>query len=390
MVLRRAARSHRFDHGFHTLRSQRGVIVGTHGDDVFVELGVRMQGVISRRRFASPPALGESHEFTLRGIEEGLWVLELGRGAALSTWENLETKSVVHARVVRPCEGGLEVKIGPLHAFLPKSHTGLAREESPAQLIGKTLACEVLEVDAHKERVIVSRKLVKQRERESLHARAVSALRAGDLVTGRVVRIEPYGAFVRFGRGMEGLIHVRNLSHERVEHPRERLAMGDLVEAKVLYVRERGRRIALGMKQLAKSPFSEFAACHREDEIVPGRVTRVVEFGAFVELVRGLEGLVHRSEAGVAREVPLGRAFAPGQRVSARIRHLDHERERVSLSLCFSDGVPIGADEAEARSSSAAHLAGDREALCGTSLGPRMEEALRRLLARRGSALEPA
>src|SRR5690348_14085067 len=119
------------DHGAHTLKVWKGLIVGVYGDDVFVELGPRMQGVISVREFELLPRIGESYEFTLRGREDGLWALARRERESLATWEDMERGSLVHARAVHANPDGLELKIGPLHAFMPKSHTGLARDEKP-------------------------------------------------------------------------------------------------------------------------------------------------------------------------------------------------------------------------------------------------------------------
>ena len=143
--------------GPHTLRVWRGTIVGSFGNDIFVELGPRMQGVIARRHFRRPPIPGDSHEFTLHGQEEGLWVLSLKEEETLSTWEAMEEGSLVQARVVRLAPGGFELKVGPLHAFLPKSHSGLARDERPEPLVGKNITVEVIEVDPERQRVIDSR-----------------------------------------------------------------------------------------------------------------------------------------------------------------------------------------------------------------------------------------
>ena len=150
-------------HGSHTLRIWRGTIVGICGHNVFVELGPRMQGVIARKHFRRPPLTGQSYEFTLHGQEEGLWALSLKEEEALETWQEMEEGSLVQARVVRLAPGGFEIKIGPLHAFMPKSHSGLARDERPEPLVGKNLTVEVLEVDAERQRAVVSRKLVLQR-----------------------------------------------------------------------------------------------------------------------------------------------------------------------------------------------------------------------------------
>src|SRR5436190_983332 len=166
------------DHGPHTLRVWRGVVVGLFGDDVFVELGPRMQGVISRRQFEQAPRMGDSFEFTLRGQEEGLWALALSEARPIANWESMEAGSLVHAR---------------------------------------------------------------GRERE------VGALGGGAVVQGRVTRIEPFGVFVAFGHGMEGFVHVSNLSHDRVEDPGSIVKLADTLDLRVLYVKKGGKRIGLGL-----------------------------------------------------------------------------------------------------------------------------------------------
>ncbi len=336
------------DHGPHTLKVFRGQIVGTFGDDVFVELGPRMQGVISLRRFEVPPAIGEEHEFTLRGLEEGLWSLSLvvQPEKSLVTWEGIEIGSLVQARAIRVAPGGLEMKIGPLHAFLPKSQAGLPRDAKLDVLVGKSLTCEVIEVDRERARVTVSRKVVLQRERESEHQRLVDRLRVGEIVQGRVTRIEDYGAFVAFGKGMEGLVHVSNLAHERVEDPRDFLKIGQTLELKVLHVKRGGKRIGLGLKQLGENPWHDLERTLFAGAMLEGTITRVFDFGAFVSIRRGVEGLIPASEAGLRKDQSTSAILKPGQRVSARVVAFDIERERLSLSLLHTNGSRIDPDEA--------------------------------------------
>lgn len=335
------------DHGPHTLKVWRGTVVGTFGNDVFVELGPRMQGVITANHFAKLPAIGEQYDFTLRGLEEGLWSLALSTEQSLVTWREMEVGSLVQARVVRAAPGGLEVKIGPLHGFLPKSHTGLARDEKPDQLVGRVATCEVIEVDPERQRVTVSRRLPLQRERESLRQRHVDQLKIGQVVHGHVVRIEDYGAFVAFGHGMEGLVHVSNLSHERVGHPSELVRLGQTLELKVLHIRQGGKRIGLGLKQMRESPWRALERTAYVGQILSGVVVNVLEFGAFVAVCAGVQGLVPASEAGIGRDRPLRSALHAGQRVSVRVLQLDAENERLALSLVHGSGAPIHPEEAE-------------------------------------------
>jgi small subunit ribosomal protein S1 len=323
-------------------------VVGVYGDDVFVELGPRMQGVISVRQFEDRPRIGESYEFTLRGREDGLWALSRRETRSLATWEDMELGSLVHARAVRADRDGLELKIGPLHAFMPKSHTGLPRGQSPDVLVGKTMTCEVIEIDAERQRVLVSRKLVVQRERDDERQREVDALTVGQVVHGRVTRLEPFGAFVSFGRGLEGMIHVSNLAWERVAHPSAVLQLGQTLNAKVLALRNGGRRIALGLKQMSPSPWAQLRSRLPIGRIVEGTVKRVLPFGAFVAVMPGIEGLVHNTQADLRGQKSLAAQLQPGERVSVRVLSLDDESERLALSLLHSDGRPIGRDEAPA------------------------------------------
>lgn len=364
------------DHGPHTLRVWRGTVVGTCGDDVFVELGPRMQGVISRRDFAGEPRVGEAHDFTLRGREDELWALALRTERTLASWEDMEPGSVVQARVVRRNAGGLELKIGPLHAFMPKSQTGLPREKDAAVLVGRTVTCEVIEVDAERQRVLVSRKVVLQRERASRHQADIGGVRPGQVVQGRVTRVEAYGAFVRFGHGLEGMVHVSNLSYDRVDDPRELVREGDALEVKVLAIRRGGRRIALGLKQMQASPWRELERTHFVGRIVEGRVRRVVDYGAFVEIARGVEGLLHASETGFPAGTRMRERLARDQRLALRITALDCERERLSLSLVHPSGARVEPDEVTEGDVVERYLDGDRGV--ATNLGRLLARALAR------------
>jgi small subunit ribosomal protein S1 len=334
------------DHGAHTLKVWKGLVVGVYGDDVFVELGPRMQGVISTREFPTRPAIGDTHEYTLRGREDGLWALALRESADLSTWENMELGSLVHARAVRAGRDGLEMKIGPLHAFMPKSHTGLPRDQKPDVLVGKTLTCEVIEIDAERQRVLVSRKLVAQRERGDDRQRDVGALSVGQVVHGRVTRIEDYGVFVTFGRALEGMIHVSNLAYERVEHPSRVVQLGETLDVKVLALRNGGKRIALGLKQMKPSPWTTLRAHLPIGRIVEGTVKRVLPFGAFIAVLPGIEGLVHNTQADLRGQKDLGAQLQLGERISVRVVSLEEDQERLALSLLHTDGRPIHRDEA--------------------------------------------
>jgi small subunit ribosomal protein S1 len=352
-----------------------GTIVGVHGDDVFVELGPRMQGVLSVRRFVEPPRVGDVGEFTLGGSEDGLWALHLCSEGGGGLWEDLEPGCVVSARVARVVSGGLEVKVGSLHAFLPRSECGLPRGKPLAPLVGRELVCEVIEVERERRRAVLSRKLVANRERTDDRQREVSALAGGPIVEGTVTRIEDYGVFVRFGRGLEGLVHVSNLSHERLGHPSDVVSLGAAVRARVLRVRDGGARIELGCKQLTQDPWTLAEEALVPGEIVAGRVTRLAEFGAFVRVEPGVEGLVHHSETGLGPGRSVREHLPLGREVRVRVLEVDVASERVALSLLHRGGGPIPPDEPDGAAAVAEADLGDGP--WGLDLGGLLARALR-------------
>ncbi len=360
-------------HGRHTLRVSRGVVVGRHGDDVFVQLGPRSQGVISVREFGQPPSEGDEFEFTLGGREEDLWVLSLAEAPCLPSWEDMELGCLVPARVRRATPDGLQVEIGRLHAFMPRSQSGLARGKKLETLVGRTLNCEVIEIDPAQQRVVLSRKKVQQRERRQ--QQRLDRFQLGQVVRGRVTRIEPYGVFVALGHGREGLIHVSNLAHEHVEDPSEVVAPGETVEAKVLFVRRGGDRIGLGVKQLEEDPWQAALREHYAGQLVEVTVCRVAEFGVFCTLRAGVDGLLPNAETGEgarrAREL-----LKPGDRPTVRIVEFDPDAQRLTLSLTHPGGGRIAPGEADQARAFADWSEASESGSLGQDLGTLLRGAL--------------
>ena len=327
------------DHGSHTHEVVEGVVVGVDARDVFVELGPRRQGVIARSAFGEAPVRGDRHQFILHGREESLWVLSLAGTASLASWEEAEAGQLLSARVLRLHEEGFQLKVGPLHAWMPRSQSGLPKGHPPEELIGRTVQVEVLEVDPRHQRIIVSRK-------SALRSLKTGGLPSpGERVRGRVVRVEDYGAFVQLGCGRQGLLHVSNMSHDQVEDPLDLVQPGESIEAVVLHVREGGRRTALGLKQLVESPFSRLARTAFEGQLVEGVVERFIAQGALVRVEPGVTGLLPEGQGPTS--AALRTLLKPGERRSLRILQLDPERERLTLSLLHADGRVIAREEAQ-------------------------------------------
>lgn len=325
------------DHGRHTLEVVVGTVVGVDRHDVFVEFGPRKQGVIRADVFEEAPRVGDRHQFILNGREESLWVLSLAGSDSLESWEEAEPGQLLSARVLRVHEEGLQLKAGRLHAWMPRSQSGVPKGHPPTELVGRTVQVEVLEVDPRHQRVIVSRKAAMKRVRDG------GLPSPGDRVTGRVVRIEDYGVFLQLGCGRQGMIHVSNLSHEDNVDPFELTHVGESLEAIVLNVREGGRRIALGLKQLVESPFARLARSSFEGQILAGVVTGFVGAGALVRVEAGVTGLLPEGQ-GITQE-PLRKQVREGQSLSFRVLRLDVEGERLTLSLLHANGRPVDPEE---------------------------------------------
>jgi len=352
------------------------VVAGVSGDDVFIDLGPRRQGVAPMVEFEEPPQVGETHRFAVRGREDELWLLSLTEARELAAWDDLEVGSHVKARVSGQNQGGLTLKIGKNEAFMPLSQVSINRDLDASTLIGQTIVCEVLEVDRGRKRCLLSRRRVEEGERAAAVQEAVGKLHPGVILTGKVTRVEAFGAFIDVGNGLEGLCHVSNISRQRVNDVNDVLTVGQEVQVKVLEIKEGGKRIGLGMKQLEPDPWDEVEHRYHVDGQVSGKVTRIADFGAFVELEPGLEGLLHVSQLGQDRVRKVSDAVKVGEEVTVRIQAIEVGARRISLSRLDSRGAVLGSDEAVDASVIDENLARPDDKGLSTNLGSLFKRAL--------------
>ncbi|MEM9382403.1 MAG: S1 RNA-binding domain-containing protein [Planctomycetota bacterium] len=321
-----------------------GTVSGVSGDDVIVDLGPRMQGVCALEEFETPPQVGDRFRFLLRGREDDLWLLSMRAAKELEAWEQLEIGSHTKARVTGQNQGGLTLKIGAHEAFMPMSQISVQRDLDASTLLGQTLVCEVMEIDRSRSRVVLSRRRVEERDRLDAIAEAVGRLEPGAKMKGKVSRIETFGAFVDIG-GVEGLVHVSQISRQRVDKVDEVLKVGQDVDVMILELKEGGKKIALGMKQLEPDPWDEVPHRLNLDENVTGKVTRLMDFGAFVEVMEGVEGLLHVSQVSNERVRNLQKVLSVGEEVTVRVTSIDPGSRRISLSRLDPRGAVIGSED---------------------------------------------
>jgi len=317
---------------------RKGRVTAIHGDDMYVDMGGKTQGVLPRTQFTADepePRIGDLIEFTIEGLtDDGM--LQLSReGAVLAAaWETLEEGQIVEGRVTGLNKGGLELSINGIRAFMPISQVELFRTEDLTPYLNQKLRCQVSEVNREEKNVIVSRRGILEVEAQEAREKAFETLAEGQTVTGVVRSIMPYGAFVTIAPGVDGLLHVKDMSHGRVEDPKSIVKEGQKLELMVIKVDKEARKVGLGLKQIMADPWADIDTKYAADTVMTGRVTRLAEFGAFVELEPGVEGLVPMGEMSFERRInSASEVCKAGDVIKVRILNVDPERKRISLSI---------------------------------------------------------
>lgn len=345
-----------------------GYILEIKPREIIVDLGAKQDGIVRSEdlerldeQFRASLKVGDEvpvYILNPRDADDNL-IVSINMGLQRYDWEKarelLRTEEVDTVRVVGNNRGGILVRWRRLEGFIPSSHlisVNVAEKgENTADLIGKELVVKVIEVDQDRRRLIFSEREAQKEWRAQQKARLLSELKEGDVVSGTVTGLRDFGAFVNLG-GADGLIHVSELAWHRVDHPRDVLKVGDVIDVYILNLDRDSNRIALSRKRLLRDPWEEAAERYHEGQLVEGVVTNVVDFGAFVALDNGLEGLLHLSEMGDGTLKEPHSYVQKGDRLSLRISHLEPEKRRVGFTQRW------GTDFADASASSAQAASG--------------------------------
>jgi small subunit ribosomal protein S1 len=328
-------------------RQISGTVVAVSAEFVFVDIGYKTEGVLPAALFENTKetvAPGDKLQVSVKGRnEEGYYELSRLRVEQPKDWTALEKafeeKSVIVGTVTAVVKGGLSIDVG-VRAFMPGSRSGARDAAEMENLVGQEIRCRIIKLDATEEDVVVDRRAVAEEEDRSTKERRYSEIREGDIVSGTVRSLTDYGAFVDIG-GVDGLLHISDIAWSRIEKPADVLTVGQQIEAKVLKVEPAGKRISLGMKQLQPHPWDAVAGKYTAGERIRGKVTRVTDFGAFVELEPGIEGMVHLSEMSWAKKVRKpGDMVKAGDVVEVMILGVNVAERRMSLGLKQTLGDP--------------------------------------------------
>jgi small subunit ribosomal protein S1 len=333
-----------------------GKVVRIDKDEVLVDIGYKAEGVIpsnelSIRKSVDPAEeveLGEEIDALVLTKEdaEGRLILSKKRARFEKAWRKIEIAAdsgePVEGGVIEVVKGGLILDLG-VRGFLPASLVDIRRVHNLDEFMGQTLECKVIELNRSRNNVVLSRRAVLEEERKEVREQILGRLEPGQVVEGKISNIVDFGAFVDLD-GIDGLIHISELSWSHVNHPSEVVAIGDTVRIKVLDIDRDRQRISLGLKQTQEDPWQRVISTHRPGDVLEGAVTKVVAFGAFVEILPGVEGLVHISELADHHVENPSEVVEPGTNLNVKILEIDEERRRLSLSIKRVEGqnMPMG------------------------------------------------
>ncbi len=322
-----------------------GTVVKIDSDEVLLDIGFKSEGVIpskelSIRNDVNPSeivTLGEELEALVLQKEDkdGRLILSKKRAQYERAWGDIERKKendeAVKGPVIEVVKGGLILDIG-LRGFLPASLVDLRRVRDLQPYVGREIECKIIELDKNRNNVVLSRRAYLEETQREQRDEFLTNLKSGEVRSGVVSSVVNFGAFVDLG-GMDGLVHVSELSWKHVDHPSSVVQVGDEVTVQVLDVDLSRERISLSLKATQQDPWQEFATGHQVGELVYGRVTKLVPFGAFVQVGDGIEGLVHISEMAVHHVEAPEQVVTPGEELWVKIIDIDLDRRRISLSI---------------------------------------------------------
>jgi ribosomal protein S1 len=315
--------------------TQKGKVIAIRGKSVFIDLGAKSEGIVPVEQFgADLPNPGDLIDIVVDRFDpdEGLLILSLKGAAVEANWENLRKGLIVEARVTKTNKGGLDVEVDGIRGFLPIGQIEIGRVEDASVYVNQRFKVLVTEANQRERNLVVSRRELLEREREEQREKTWAALEEGQVRPGVVRSIKDYGAFVDMG-GVDGLLHVAEMSWSRLSNPGELLRLGQEVQVKILRIDRETKKISLGLKQLTASPWDRIEEKYGRGMTVPGKVTKVMDFGAFVEIEPGIEGLIHISELSPNRVRRVLDIVKPEQEVEVRILKIEPEARKLSLSL---------------------------------------------------------
>ena len=338
--------------GAHLSPGQRVTVtvVAVTADTIFVSTGSKVDGIVERAELetegATPVAVGDQLDLyvtTVSAQEVRLSKMMRGAGGLAALEEARDSRLPIEGKVQAQVKGGFAVEVMKRRAFCPMGQMDLRSVEDPEAFIGKTFPFVITKLEKAGRNIVLSRRILLEGEQAENRDAFLATVSIGDTIEGRIVRLAPFGAFVELAPGVEGLIHLSELSWSRVAQADEAVAMGEQVRVKILAIAtsEKGPRISLSIRQVSDDPWSNIGDRLKEGELVTGKVVRNAAFGSFVEVLPGIDGLIHVSELSYEKHVRKPEdVLSVGESVTVKVKVLDLEKKRLSLSLRDVGGDP--------------------------------------------------
>ena len=324
----------------------QGKVIKVHNANVFIGLGGPDEGVVPLLQFDTPPIEGQAVDCLIRSFnqEEGLYDLAIpGETVAVSDWDDLIEGSAVEAKIESANTGGVECLVGNVRGFIPISQLSEFRVESAADYIGQKLVCIITEVNQRRGNLVLSHRAVLERDKAAKRKERLAALEVGEACDGIVRKVMDFGAFVDIG-GLDGMIHISQLSWDKIKHPSEVVKEGDKIQVRVEKIDAETGKIGLSYRSLQDNPWTDVDARFPIGTLVRGTVTRLANFGAFVRLATGIEGLIHISELAHKRVVNVANILKEGEEVEVKILTVERDNQRIGLSLRATQAKPESAN----------------------------------------------
>lgn len=317
-------------------------VIRVHREDVFFDLPQGNQGIASVRSFVAPPAVGDKMEVSIGTFNGGQRLYEVGiPGASTSVqdWGDIKEGIIVDAVVDGVNKGGLECAVGTARGFIPASQAAIYHVKDLEEFKGRKLQCLVTEANPEKRNLVLSARAVAEKLAEDNKKQLLGNLTVGQIREGTVTRIQDFGAFVDIG-GVDGLVHVSQISWDRVQHPSDVLAEGQAVKVRVTKMDPETGKIGLSIRDTMENPWQKVATDFAVGKVVPGKVTKLMDFGAFVEIAPGIEGLVHVSEVSYSRISRVSSVLKVDEEVEVKVLSIDQGKRRISLSIKATQPPP--------------------------------------------------
>ena len=321
---------------------RRATVIRIDAKHLFVSLSSASEGVISLQVFTEIPEVGSEIDVIVTGFNEDDQIYEVtvpGAAVSVANWSDLQEGAVIDVTITGSNVGGLECQVNSIRGFIPASQISTYRVENFEEYVGKKLQCVVTEASAERRNLVLRHRSIMEREAAEQREQKLGSLEVGSVHEGIVRSVKDFGAFVDIG-GIDGLIHISQMSWDRVKHPSELVKEGDKVKVRLEKINPETGKLGLSLRAMQTHPWEGINERFRVGEVVSGAVSRIADFGAFVKLAPGIEGLVHISELAHRRVNLVSTEVSEGQDVSVKVLSVDVQNQRIALSIKQTTAAP--------------------------------------------------